>query len=164
MEQTRLSDFDEIESSEEEKRSSPRPRDSPHRREEPLWQKMINEDEKWGVCRFDDTVFFTKIVDGRLHAYGLELTCKWCGDTLGIREDKVFCTGTCRRYQGEFSRNLNAYLWWEGAKSYTLRHEVAEAENLELEPRDLEDMSYAPKWSVLSEYDEDELSSNYSKE
>jgi hypothetical protein len=164
MEQTRLSDFDEIESSEEEKRSNPRRRDISSRQKEPLWLKMVNRGDEWGVCRFDDTVFLTKIIDERLHAYGLELTCKWCGDVLEIRDEKVFCGGICGRYQGEFSRDLNAYLWWEGAKSYTLRHGIAEAEGLELEPRNLEEMSYAPKWSVLSEYDEDECSGDYSKQ
>ena len=40
----------------------------------------------------------------------------------------------------------------------TLRKIVAEIENLELEPRDLEPISYAPNWSVLYEY-EDEMES-----
>lgn len=167
--QTTLSDFDETEDSgkpvDEEKslRNSDPPKGS-HRTKEPLWQKMTDPDEEWGVCRFDDTVFFTKIIDEHLHAYGVELTCKWCGAVLEIREDKVFCGGTCGRYQGEFSRDLNAYLWWEGVKSYTVRHEVAEAEDLKLEPRDLEELSYAPNWSVLYEYDESRDSENSSQQ
>jgi hypothetical protein len=67
----------------------------------------------------------------------------------------VFCAGTCEKYQGEFSRDLSAYLWWEGAKSYTLRKRVAEVEELELQQRDLEPITYAPHWSVLEEYEED---------
>jgi hypothetical protein len=167
--QTKLSDFDDAEESSKSKNtrdvpeaSKPGPQsDSPRTA---LWNRTISSDEEWGVCNFDDTVLFTQIIDGRLHAHGLEIKCKWCGGDLEVRQDKVFCSGTCHRYQGEFSQDLNAYLWWEGAKSYTLRREVADAEGLELEPRDLEEMSYAPNWSVLSEYDEDVDSETFSEE
>lgn len=155
--QTRLSDFDDTE---EASRSDTKPRApevskaKPLRQRDPLWSKLDRASDKWGVCNFDDTVLFVQLVRGCLHAYGQELSCKWCSGPLRIEEDKVFCAGACKRYQGEFSRDLNAYLRWEGVKSYTLRREVAEAEGLDLEPRDLEEISYAPNWSVLYEYDE----------
>jgi hypothetical protein len=167
--QTKLSDFDDT----CEPNKSEGPQDVPEasksglpsdRPRTSLWSNVITPDEEWGVCNFDDTVLFTQIIDRRLHAHGMEIKCKWCEGNLEVREDKVFCSGTCRRYQGEFSQDLEAYLWWEGAKSYTLRREIADAEGLELEQRDLEEISYAPNWSVLSEYDENLESEDFSEE
>ena len=154
--QTRLADFDESEKSEV---SQPEPL-VVVKRERPkgqLWQKTTQEGEEWGVCNLDDTVFLVRLIDGRLHAHGMEAFCKYCSGILEIREhSKVFCSGQCGRYQGEFSADLNDYLRWEGAKSYTLRLAVAEAEGLQLEERDLEPIEYAPNWSVFEEYDETE--------
>lgn len=168
--QTRLSDFGEVE--EETLESSPSVVTDSHKppvkRQKPvrnLWTKTTSKDEEWGVCNFDDTVFFVHLIDGRMHAHGMEAVCKWCEDVLEIREEtKVFCGGRCGRYQGEFSRNLNDYLLWEGVKSYTLRKIVAEVEALELEARDLEPISYAPHWSILYEYEDDVETEDLSKE
>jgi len=121
----------------------------------PLWNKTIAQDEEWGVCDLSDTVILVRLIDGRIHAHGQEAVCKWCGGVLEIRDDKIFCAGQCKRYQGEFSRDLNAFLKWEGVKSYTLRKIVAEIEHLELESRDREPIDYAPNWSVLYEYEDD---------
>jgi hypothetical protein len=151
--QTRLTEFDE--SAEKETTSCPAPTRRPSRPRGQLWDKVTNDDEDWGVAQIEDTVLFVKLVDGRLHAQGMEIVCKWCGGVLEIREDKVFCAGRCERYQGKFSWDFNAYLQWEGAKSYTLRKQVAKAEKLVLEPRDLAPIAYAPNWSVLEEYEED---------
>jgi hypothetical protein len=150
--QTRLTEFDE---SAEKETPRPAPIRRPSRQRGQLWDKVTNDDEDWGVVHFEDTVFFVNLVDGRLHAHGMEIFCKWCGGVLEIREDKVFCVGQCKRYQGKFSWDLNAYLHWEGAKSYTLRKQVAKAEKLVLEPRDLEPIAYAPNWSVFEEYEEE---------
>ena len=120
-----------------------------------IWHKTLGTDEDWGVCNLDDTVLFVQLFNGRIHAYGEEAVCKWCGGILEIRDDKIFCIGACKKYQGEFSRNRNAFLWWEGVKSYTLRKIVAETEHLELEPRDREPISYVPNWSVLYEYEDE---------
>ena len=157
--QTRLTDFEEKDkqsvkfspSSQVKKllKTTPRPR-----RE--LWEKKIKRREKWAVCNFDGTVLFVQLIDGKIHAHGMEATCKWCEGPLEIREEKVFCAGVCKRYQGTFSRNLNDYLHWDGAKSYTLRKSIAEKEGLELEERDLTKIGYAPNWSVLEEYEDDD--------
>ncbi|TFH05573.1 MAG: hypothetical protein E4H14_12485 [Candidatus Thorarchaeota archaeon] len=162
-EQTKLSDF--TESKEESPPSTPSPERPtttlsmteplPPRPKGQMWYKTTNADEQWGVCNFDGTVLLVQIINDRLHVHGEEAVCKWCGDTLEIRDDKVFCTGACRRYQGEFSTDPNSFLHWEGVKSYTLRKMVAEVEDLELEPRDLEPISYAPNWSVLYDYAEE---------
>jgi hypothetical protein len=120
-----------------------------------MWQKTINTNQDWGVCNLGDTVILVRLINHRIHAYGEEAVCKWCGGVLEVRDNKIFCTGVCRRYQGEFSRDLNAFLWWEGVKSYTLRKIVADIEHLELEPRDLEPIDYVPDWSVLYEYEDD---------
>ncbi|MHA1936243.1 MAG: hypothetical protein ACW97A_13285 [Candidatus Thorarchaeota archaeon] len=119
-----------------------------------LWNKVTSPDEDWAVCNLDGTVLLVRLIKGRIHAYGIEAVCKYCGDVLEIREDKIFCGGRCGIYQGEFSRDLDDFLRWEGVKSYTLRKKVAEVEGLDLEPRDLEPISYAPNWSVLEEYEE----------
>lgn len=161
----RLSDFDEpktdaassssqFQKVERSKPSTSTPLDQ-KRSKSQLWSKTVKEDEEWGVCNLDDTVILVRIDNNRIHAYGEEAVCKWCGGALEIRDDKIFCTGACKRYQGEFSRNLNAFLWWEGVKSYTLRKTVAETEHLELEPRDRDPISYAPNWSVLYEYEDE---------
>lgn len=120
-----------------------------------MWYKTTSAGEHWGVCNFDGTVLLVQLINGRMYAHGEEAVCKWCGDTLEIHDDKVFCTGACKRYQGEFSSNLSSFLHWEGVKSYTLRKMVAEVEDFELEPRDLEPISYAPNWSVLYDYAEE---------
>ena len=124
----------------------------PPRTKGKMWYKTTEIGEQWGVCNFDGTVLLVQVINDRLHAHDEETVCKWCGGVLEIREDKVFCAGACKRYQGEFSSKLDSYLWWEGAKSYTLRKLVAEVEGLELESRDLEPISYAPNWSILYEY------------
>ncbi|MFW9800377.1 MAG: hypothetical protein ACFFD9_08070 [Candidatus Thorarchaeota archaeon] len=152
--QTRLADFDE--SSKKGRRSAHTKTKKTRLPTGQLWKKTIHKKKDWGVCNFDGTVLFVRLVNGQIHAHGREAVCKWCGGTLEIREDKVFCGGTCGRYQGEFSRDLSAYLWWEGAKSYTLRKRIAEIENLDLQQRDLDSITYAPHWSVLEEYEEDE--------
>lgn len=117
-----------------------------------MWQKTPKTNENWGVCNFDGTVLFVQLINGRIHAHGEEAICKWCGGALEIREDKLFCSGQCRRYQGDFSRDLNDFLRWDGVKSFTLRKIVAEIENLNLESRDRQPISYAPNWSILYEY------------
>ncbi|MHA1615526.1 MAG: hypothetical protein ACTSYJ_11835 [Candidatus Thorarchaeota archaeon] len=123
-----------------------------------MWYKTIHADEEWGVCNFDGTVLLVRIVDDRIHAHGEEAVCKWCSGVLEIREEtKVFCNGACKRYQGEFSQDLNAFLHWEGVKSYTLRKMVAKVEGLELESRDLKPISYAPNWSILYEYADEDM-------
>ncbi|TFG26386.1 hypothetical protein EU527_19785 [Candidatus Thorarchaeota archaeon] len=124
-----------------------------------MWYKTIKTEENWGVCNFDGTVLFVQLINGRIHAHSKEAVCKWCGSILEIREDKIFCNGRCKRYQGDFSRDLSDFLRWEGAKSYTLRKIVAEVEKLELESRDLEPIAYAPNWSILYEY-ADEMESD----
>ncbi len=166
--QTKLSDFGDVE--EEVHQSShtvvtefgkPKER-KPERK---IWQKMTKKSEEWGVCNFDETVLLVQLIDGRLHIHGREAVCKWCDGVLEIREEvKVFCGGRCGRYQGEFSSDLNDFLRWEGVKSYTLRKTVAEAEVIELESRDLEPIQYAPKWSVLYEYEDELEYEEFSKE
>ncbi|MFW9793351.1 MAG: hypothetical protein ACFFEE_03525 [Candidatus Thorarchaeota archaeon] len=137
----------------------------PKKTERRLWKKTTQEGEEWGVCNFDETVFLVRLIDGRLHAYGREAVCKWCDGVLEIREEvKVFCSGRCGRYQGEFSSDLDDFLRWEGVKSYTLRKIVAEVEALELEARDLQPIQYAPKWSVLFEYEDYPEDEDLSKE
>ncbi|MGY5873808.1 MAG: hypothetical protein RTV72_16285 [Candidatus Thorarchaeota archaeon] len=162
-EQTKLSDF--TESREVSPSTSSPPEETtcsfttieppPPRPKGQMWYKTTNADEQWGVCNFDGTVLLVRIDENRIYAHGEEAVCKWCGDILEIREDKVFCTGACKRYQGEFSNDLNVFLHWEGVKSYTLRKMVADVEGLELESRDLEPISYAPDWSILYEYADD---------
>jgi len=162
IEQTKLSEFTE---SEEETSPSSLPTEKtvplsmteplPPRLKGKMWYKTTDSEEKWGVCNFDGTILLVQIISDRLHAHGEEAVCKWCGGVLEVRKDKVFCNGACKRYQGEFSSNLESFLWWEGAKSYTLRKLVAEAEGFKLESRDLEPISYAPNWSILYEYADD---------
>ena len=117
IEQTKLSDF--TEPKEETPSSSlltektaslsviepqpPRPKGK-------MWYKTINEDEEWGVCNFDGTVLLAQIINNRLHIHGEEAVCKWCGGVLDVRDDKVFCVGACKRYQGEFSDDLDSFL------------------------------------------------------
>jgi len=163
--QMRLSDFDEPKtdaaSSSSQSRNAERTESctstapDQKRSKSQLWRKTVKEDEEWGVCNLDDTVVLVRLNNNRIHVYGEEVVCKWCGGILEIRDDKIFCTGACKRYQGDFSRDLNAFLWWEGVKSYTLRKTVAETEHLELEPRDREPISYVPNWSVLYEYEDE---------
>ena len=165
-EQTKLSDFTE---SKEETPPSSLPTEktvplsvtepTPPRPKGKMWYKTVGAGEKWGVCNFEGTVLLLEIINDRLHAYGEEAVCKWCGGILEVREDKVFCVGSCKRYQGEFSHDLDSFLHWEGVKSYTLRKMVAEIENLNLESRDLEPISYAPNWSILYDY-ADEMNSD----
>ncbi len=121
-----------------------------------IWRKTTRDGGKWGVVRFDGTVLFVRVIDGRIFAHGLEAICKWCDGELEILDEKVFCKGRCKRFQGDFARDLNTYLRWEGAKSYTLRKEIAKAEKLHLESRDLEPIVYAPDWSAFDQYEEDE--------
>lgn len=167
--QSRLSDFGEVE--EETPTPSPtvssKPKPSVKRSkpERKLWKKTTSNDEEWGIVNLDDTVLFVQLIDGRMHAHGMEAVCKWCEGPLEVREgSKVFCGGRCGRYQGEFSHDLNDYLRWEGVKSYTLRKIVAEVEALELEARDLEPISYAPHWSILYEYEDDSETEDLTKE
>jgi hypothetical protein len=149
--QTRLPDFDE---SEDDAVDSTKARKTV----EPigdLWLKRMKRGEEWGVVGLDDTVLLVQMIDGRIHAYGKEAVCKWCGSVLVIRDDKIFCGGTCRRYQGKFSNDPQTFLTWDGAKSFTLRRRVAEIEGLDLEERDLAPMVYASEWSVLDEYEDE---------
>lgn len=132
--------------------------------ESKLWSKTVKEDEEWGVCNLNDTVVLVRLVNHQIHAYGEKAVCKWCEGILEIRDDKIFCTGNCKRYQGGFSRDLNAFLWWEGVKSYTLRKTVAEIEHLELESRDLKPIDYTPDWSALYEYEDEFDDGHLSKE
>ncbi|UCE09303.1 MAG: hypothetical protein JSW61_10025 [Candidatus Thorarchaeota archaeon] len=157
--QTRLVDFDDM-SQKKKKKTPQKPqkikKKKPKTPRSQLWKKTIPKEEDWAVCNFDGTVLFVRLVAGRIHVHGTEAVCKWCESVLEIREDKVFCGGHCGKYQGEFSRDLDAYLHWEGAKSWTLRRQVAEAEGLQLEERDLEPMTYAPNWSILEEFEADD--------
>jgi hypothetical protein len=165
--QSRLSDFSEVkeETSKPSSTKSSKPSVKRPKPERKLWKKTTSKDEEWGVCNFDDTIFFVQLVNGRMHAHGMEAVCKWCKGVLEIREEtKVFCGARCGRYQGEFSRDLSDYLRWEGVKSYTLRKIVAEVEALELEARDHEPISYAPNWSILYEYEDDPEDDALSKE
>ncbi len=159
-EQTKLSDFTEVkEETSPTEKSNHEPSSVltlealPPRPKGQMWYKTTSADEDWGVCNFDGTVLLVRIVDDRIHAHGEEAVCKWCSGILVIDDDKVFCNGVCKRYQGEFSKDLNVFLHWEGAKSYTLRKMVADVEGLDLESRDLKPISYAPNWSILYEYD-----------
>lgn len=167
--QTKLSDFSEVEEEapkpEPTSTESPKPMVKQPKPKRILWKKTIGKNEEWGVINFDDTVLFVQLIDGRMHVHGMAAVCKWCGGILEIREEtKVFCAGRCGRYQGEFSQDLNDFLRWEGVKSYTLRKIVAEEEVLELEARDLEPISYAPNWSILYEYEDDQDTEEASKE
>jgi hypothetical protein len=162
IEQTKLSDFTEtedepisIETTDTQPTLVLTVEVPPPRPKGQMWYKTINKDETWGVCSFDGTVLLVQLVDGKIYTHGEEAVCKWCGSVLIIREDKVFCDGACKRYQGEFSDNLDSFLHWEGVKSYTLRKIAAETEDLTLEPRDLEPIAYAPNWSILYEYADD---------
>jgi len=154
--QTKLGDFDQSDHNKSHTQPVAPPAEMRTRAKAQLWQRTRQEGEEWGVCNLDGTVIFVRLIDGRIQAHGMEAVCRWCGDELVIREDKVFCSGRCGRYQGQFSKDPNAYLWWEGAKSYTLRKEIAQVEGLQLEPRDLEPIHYAPNWSVFDEYDEEQ--------
>ncbi len=151
--QTRLTDF---ESPSEKKvidgsvSSSVLPKREPAH----LWRKVIDDGEVWGVFEVDDTVLFVRIIDGRIHAHGREVLCKYCRGALEIRGNQVFCRGACGVFQGNFSYDLNDYLRWDGAKSITLRKVIAEEEGLSLEKRDLEAIQYAPEWSPLYEFEE----------
>jgi len=159
--QTKLDDFDEKSGGKWYHLPVPSATGKRVRSKPQLWHKIRQEGEEWGVCNLDGTVMFVQLADGRIHAHGMEAVCRWCGDALVIRDSKlVFCGGTCGRYQGEYSADPDAYLRWEGAKSYTLRKEIARVETLQLEPRDLEPISYAPNWSVFDDYEEDESDSH----
>ena len=150
--QTRLGDFDE----DAEKKPASLILQRPKKEKGQIWRKTTRDGGKWGVVRFDDTVLFVRVIDGRIFAHGLEASCKWCDGVLEIRDDKVFCADKCKRFQGDFAWDLNAYLRWEGAKSFTLRRDVAKAEKLDLEARDLEAITYAPRWSAFDEYEEED--------
>jgi hypothetical protein len=172
-EQTKLSDFSEPTGettpaarsiTETHPAQSSNPKSAFRRLKQELWQKTINSGEEWGVCELNDTVILVRLIDHRIYAYGEEAFCKWCGGVLEIRGSKIFCSGRCKRYQGEFSRDPNAFLERNGAKSYTLRKEIAQAECLELEPRDLEPIDYAPDWSILYEYEDEDEEDELSKE
>ncbi len=162
-EQTKLSDFAEEEETNPSVKSDSEPMSvltlitPPPRPKGQMWYKTINQGEKWGVCNFDGTTLLVQFKNNKMYAHGEEVFCKWCSGVLEIREDKVFCDGACKRYQGEFSDNLDSFLHWEGVKSYTLRKIVAETEGLTLEPRDLEPIAYAPNWSILYEYTDDDM-------
>jgi hypothetical protein len=154
--QTRLADFEEENVTPKSKRSLI---DSPRREKRPpakLWRKTIMGGEAWGVFDVDDTVLFVQILDGKIHAHGREAVCKYCGGSLEIRGDQVFCGGECGVFQGDFSYDLDSYLKWDGAKSLTLRKMVADEEGLILEERDLEPIPDLPEWSLLYEFEDPE--------
>jgi len=155
-EQTRLEDFDQSDGHKPQDQQFLPPAERRTREKVHLWHRTRHEGEEWGVCNFDGTVFFAQLINGEIHAHGMKAVCRWCGDDIVIRDDKVFCGGRCGRYQGQFSLSPDTYLLWEGAKSYTLRKEISQVEGLQLEPRDLEPIQYAPNWSVFDEYDEDQ--------
>jgi hypothetical protein len=162
-EQTKLSDFAEPKDETPPPVPPPETIISPISTTEPLpprpkgkmWYRTTCVGETWGVCNFDGTVLLVRIDAGQMYIHGEKAVCKWCGGVLDIRDDKVFCAGVCKRYQGEFSDDLNSFLHWEGVKSYTLRKMVAKIEGFKLEPRDLEPISYAPNWSVLYDFADD---------
>ncbi len=151
--QTRLAEFEEDPLEKQEWKIAVK---KPHREKKQIWRKTTRDGGKWGVVRFDGTVLFVRVIDGQIFAHGLEALCKWCDGKLEIRDERVFCKGRCKRFQGDFASDLNAFLRWEGAKSFTLRREVAESEKLHLESRDLEPISYAPDWSAFDQYEDDE--------
>ncbi len=159
--QTSLSDFDEDvptclgSSDKKSNQSNHRPIPRTKRPRPELWLKTLTDDEKWGVCDFDGTVLFVRIINGRIHAHEREALCRYCKDVLEIRGSQIFCAGQCGVYQGNFSYDLNAYLKWDGAKSYTLRKEIAKREGLDLQERDLETIQYAPNFSMLEQYEDD---------
>jgi len=158
--QTRLSDFEENPPTKSDSDSKTISSVRLKRPLATLWRKTISGGEIWGVFEVDDTALFVQVLDDRIHAHGREAVCKYCGGALEIRENQVFCSGKCGVFQGNFSYNLNDYLRWDGAKSLTLRKEIAKEEGLTLEERDLESIHYAPQWSKLYEYeefDEDEI-------
>jgi len=167
-EQTKLSDFIEAEETAPIVKSDPEPTSvltlitPPPRPKGQMWYKTINQGEKWGVCNFDGTILLVQFIDGKMFVHEEEAVCKWCGGVLEIRDERVFCGGACKRYQGEFSDNPNSFLYWDGVKSYTVRKLVAEIEDLKLEPRDLEPIPYVPNWSILYEY-ADEMESEESE-
>jgi hypothetical protein len=153
--QTRLTDFEEQDSSGKKVNPSNPPK-IPRDRRPPakLWRKIVNDGEVWGAFEVDDTVLFVQILNDRIHAHGREAVCKYCGGTLEIRKGQIFCVGECETYQGNFSYDLNAYLKWDGAKSLTLRKAIAAEEGLSLDERDHEPIHYTPQWSVLYEYED----------
>ncbi|MBD3405279.1 MAG: hypothetical protein GF411_03970 [Candidatus Lokiarchaeota archaeon] len=134
----------------------PRPRRLSRKERHPsqLWKKTLINHEDWAVVDLDGTVLFVQLINGRIHAHGREAFCRWCSDSLEIRDTRVFCAGKCGRYQGKFSQDLKDYFHWDGAKSYTLRKKIAEIEGLELPAEDHEPIQYAPNWSVLDQYEE----------
>ena len=76
-----------------------------------MWYKTTNPNEKWGVCNFDGTILLVQFLDGKMYVHGEEAVCKWCGGVLDIRDERVFCGGACKRYQGEFSNDPNSFLY-----------------------------------------------------
>ena len=152
--QTRLEDFDESPKKEHPRQSMISTIERSPKRPVHLWRKTMPDGEVWGVFEGDDTVLFVQIKNGRIHAHGREAVCKYCGGKLEIRGSQIFCGGKCGVFQGNFSYDLNSYLHWDGAKSLTLRKEIAKEEGLVLEERDLESIHYAPDWSRLYEYEE----------
>ncbi len=117
-----------------------------------LWTKTIHDGEEWIVCEFDGTVFFAQIIDGAIYAHGQRASCRWCGGPIGIHGSKVFCEGACKTYQGRVSRDLNDYLRWGGARSYTLQREIAKIEHLEMDESNLPPPLYESNWSELEEF------------
>ncbi|MCF2138188.1 MAG: hypothetical protein K9W43_13235 [Candidatus Thorarchaeota archaeon] len=144
--QTRLLDFEE--------ERPPIPKAASWRREPTgrLWTKTIRSDEEWIVCDFDGTVFLAQVEDDTILAYGQRAVCRWCGGPIKIRGNKVFCEGACKTYQGRISRDLNDYLRWGGARSFTLQREIAAIEHLELLKDEQEYPTYAADWSELDEF------------
>ncbi|MHA1770523.1 MAG: hypothetical protein ACTSYL_12425 [Candidatus Thorarchaeota archaeon] len=125
------------------------------RRREPtgrLWTQTIRRDGEWIVCDFDGTIFFAQVVKGIIFAYGQKAVCRWCGGPIKIRGNKVFCEGPCKTYQGRISRDLNDYLRWGGARSFTLQREIATIEHLESLENDQHLSVYTAGWSELDEF------------
>ena len=67
--QSRLSDFGEVEEEPPKPSVSPKPPVKRQKPERKLWKKTTSKDEEWGVCNFDDTVFFVQLINGRMHAH-----------------------------------------------------------------------------------------------
>ncbi|MFW9907656.1 MAG: hypothetical protein ACFFEF_03700 [Candidatus Thorarchaeota archaeon] len=154
--QTRLTDFENASPSDKKVNHSKPPKIKSDRRPPAkLWRKVIHGGEVWGVFEGDDTVLFVQIIDGRIYAHGRDAICKYCGGVLEIRGEQIFCGGPCGVFQGNFSFDLNAYLRWDGAKSFTVRKAIANTEGLQLEERDHEPIYYSPQWSVLYDFEEE---------
>ncbi len=117
-----------------------------------IWTPLT-DDQSRIVCEFDGTVFLGRLVNGVIYAHGHPAVCRWCGGNLQVRGEMVFCGGPCGAFQGRISRDLNKYLEWNGALSYTLRREIADTEGLELDEEERSPPTfYGHLYSPLDEF------------